>query len=107
MKEHQLTITVDGDIKFVHDDEIAAGIEAAGRLSKARASHVEPVSWPKRLAFHAIRRLVRDESRVADWTRRWKCQWQARIIGGPVLRGPFQSRAEAIEAEVAWINRNI
>lgn len=50
-------------------------LAALGRLSIARASHVEP-----------------------DATG----QWSAQILEGPVL-GPFPTRSAALAAEVAWL----
>ena len=71
-----------------------------------RASHVEPVAFVPRALFYAIRLIVRDESRAAEWTRCWPVVWQARIFDGPTL-GPYDARSAAIEAEVEWITNNL
>lgn len=77
-----LTINVDsaGQLRFVFDDR-ARELLTLGDASIQRASHVEP---------------------TVD------CRWTADLgpIGGPVL-GPFDSRGEALAAEVAEIERRI
>lgn len=93
---------------FIDEDGSTEGIASSLtqllRMSqRRRASHIEPVNPILRWVFHFIRRRVSDESRLACWTRRWRCQWQARIVGGPVL-GPFHRRHNAVAAEVFWIN---
>lgn len=93
---------------FIDNDGLTEGIASAvTRLlalsDSRRVSHVEPVHPVLRGVFHAIRRRVSDDSRLAQFTRRWPCQWQARVFDGPVL-GPFRQRSEAIDAEILWIN---
>ena len=97
---------------LIHEDgriEMIAGhgpeLSGEGVAVKRRASHVAPVNPLLRLAFHAIRCLVADESRLAGWTRRWRCQWRVAIVGGPVLDGTWRDRLEAIAAEIEWIER--
>ena len=70
---------------------------------RRRVSHVEPSHPALRWVFHAIRRRVSDDSRLARFTRYWPCWWQARLFDGPVL-GPFRRRSDAIDAEICWIN---
>lgn len=62
-------------------DDLMQGLFQEGRVAIRRVSHVEP---------------------TADH------QWTADLspVGGPVL-GPFLTRAEALSAEVAWLNANI
>ena len=71
-----------------------------------RVSHVEPTNRFLRGIFHFIRKRVSDESYVAEWTRKWRCKWRARIFEGPTL-GPFDNRQNAIDAEIQWLNENI
>lgn len=75
-----------------------------GEATKRRMSHVEPCCWPLRLAFHAIRMLVRDDSRAAAWTRGWGCLWRVNVIGGPTW-GAYRDRAEAIAAEIKYLEQ--
>lgn len=99
--------------------------KAAPRLEGAvvrRASHVEPVSAYLRLVFHAIRKLVADDSRVAAWTRTWGCMWRVDMtpVGAGILHwkdvgnwnscdcplgiATFSNRLTAIDAEVEALN---
>lgn len=73
-----------------------------------RASHVEPLMLWQAYIFRALRATFGDEGRVANWTRDWKCQWivDCRPIGGPMHPQVFSNRAEAIEFEVEWLNKN-
>ncbi len=78
-------------------------LEVYGAKSRKRASHVEPVNPVLRWLFRCLRAATHHrEGAVAAFTRRWPCDWQATIIAGPTL-GPFRTRKEAIEAEVAWL----
>lgn len=72
-----------------------------------RASHVEPQRLLLRLAFHLLRKLGSDESRLAQWTRNWPCAWRARILLGerPIF-GPYKDRLDAIQAELHWLQEN-
>jgi len=90
-------------------------LSGEGQQQLRRASWVEPCSLPLRLAFHLLRRwewlatYMTDgdphEDFISAWTRSWRCHWRVRIIGGPVLAGTWRDRAEAIAAEVAWLER--
>lgn len=93
---------------FIDDDGVTKGIrspvtEALGLPDRKRASHVEPVNRALRWLFHFVRRRVADESTIANITRRWPVVWQAHVFDGPTL-GPFRSRQDAIDAEIAYIN---
>lgn len=105
--EKSITISPDGSVRFIHDDELSQELEeVVGMPVKRRASHVEPVNAVARVIYHAIRKRVSDDSTAAEWTRVWPVVWRARIFGGPTL-GPFKDRAEAIRAEVVWLEENI
>lgn len=96
---------------FINTDGTVVGLESEiTRLLKLgnrrRVSHVEPVNPLLRRLFHAIRRRVADDSALAEFTRRWPCCWQARVFDGPVL-GPFRRRADAIAAEIEFLNSEI
>lgn len=101
-REHGITIR-GGRVEFIHDEALSEIFrQVAGPGQKTRASHVEPVSWVLRWLFHAIRSRVADGSGLAEWTRSWSCLWRARIFDGPTL-GPYRDRAEAIAAEIEWL----
>lgn len=73
-----------------------------------RASHIEPVNLVLRALFHCVRGLVRDESKLAECTRRWPCRWRARIFDPqipPAVLGPFDNRDDAISAEIEYITQ--
>ena len=99
-----LTIDQTGQIQMIagHGPDLSG----CGSAIKRRASHIEPCNWWLRLAFHIVRACVRDESRLAAWTRGWRCLWRARIFGGPTL-GPFAVRQDGIDAEVEWLEANV
>lgn len=75
-------------------------------VSRKRASWIEPVNLPLRMAFKALR-CVPDASWVAGWTRTWPCQWRVNLglSDGPIV-GPFNNRAEALEFEHTWLAKS-
>lgn len=75
----RLHVAADGTIRFVYSDAARALIDS-GRSSIRRASHVEPAGT------------------------RWTADLSP--VGGPFL-GPFETRAEALAAEVSWLNSNL
>lgn len=79
-----MTLVVDpatGRLQFIHDDAAMALVQPCGEFVTTRASHVEPTL---------------------------DNQWTADLSpsGGPVL-GPFPTRAEALAAEVRWLEENL
>ena len=104
LTESYLTISDGGSIAQIagHGPDLSG----CGTSVKRRASHVEPCNWPLWVLFHAVRACVRDESKLACWTRSWRCLWRVQIIGGPVLAGRWRDREHAIAAEVAWLETN-
>lgn len=50
---------------------------------RRRFSEILPTWTPLRLAFRAMRARFGEEGRVAAFTRRWPCQWEAVILLGP------------------------
>ena len=75
-----ITVQRDGTMKFVYDDRLK-GLMQQGHATITRASHVEPTP---------------DNEWGADMSP----------VGGPML-GPFNTRQEALDAEVEWINHNV
>lgn len=96
-----ITIATDGTIEFVDHPQLAA-LKQEGVCTTRRASWVLPVSWLKRQAFKLLRWATGEVGPVSDWTRGWRGPWQVQIVNGPSL-GIYAERADAIAAEVAWI----
>ena len=101
-----ITIT-NGSIKAVDAPGVREALATLGSVTKRRASHVVPVNPVKRVAFQALRAMFPDTSKVAGWTRGWKGPWVADLApsNGPIL-GAFDSRTDAIAAEVRWLNQS-
>lgn len=99
----EIFVRPDGSVNHILVDGFSTVF--LGKRTVRRASFVEPVNPRLRYWFHLIRRSVPDNSFIAAWTRRWRCQWQANLhlSGGPIF-GPFKCRQDAIAAEVFWIN---
>lgn len=96
-----VVIGIDGMVEIVGPAGEVVGRERRRR----RVSHVEPQSLPLRLAFRLLRSVVSDNSRLAEWTRRWPCRWRVRIVGfgSEVIADGFRDRAAAIEWELGVI----
>lgn len=77
---HIIKVAPTGAVQFIWNDELR-GLFDEGKGSIRRASHVEPTMEGK---------------------------WEADLspVEGPTL-GPFETRAEALGAEVAWLNENL
>jgi hypothetical protein len=65
----------DGKVRFIYDDRLH-GLMGLGKAEIRRVSHVEPTP---------------------------DGQWEANMVGGPIL-GPFPLRADALKAEIAWLD---
>mgnify|MGYP001185070796 CR=1 FL=1 len=74
-----LEFDTDGTAKMIYTEEL--DLNELGQLNISRASHVEPTADGK-------------------WTADMK------PVGGPVL-GPYDTRKEALEEEVKWLELNI
>jgi hypothetical protein len=74
----QLVVQADGNVRCLYDEQI--DLHVLGRVSIARASHVEP-----------------------DNNGRWLADLSP--VNGPVL-GPFTHRSEALAAEQDWLQTN-
>jgi len=74
---HTLIIDPEGAVRFIYSDELVGVLE--GQTVTRRASHVEPCGDRWIADLHPVR--------------------------GPRL-GPFDTRGEALDAEVAWLIAN-
>lgn len=101
----RIVIDHDGTTRFIHNDLLDA--HALGAASVRRASHVLPQNRVLRAVFRRLRDTFGETGIVAACTRRWPCLWIADLspVNGPSF-GPFRVRAEAIAAEVDWLERN-
>lgn len=95
MEKIRLTIK-DGRVAGFADDIAQAGIKLEG-ATKTRVSRILPRNWLLRLMFSFIRSFVKDNSKIAEWTRKWSCEWLVFIDDKQY--GPFTDRAKAIECE--------
>lgn len=104
MRSVRVTVQPDGSIEYLQHECTEQLVP--GRATRRRASHIVPRRALQRVAFWACR-LGGDASRLAAWTRAWRCDWLVDLgpSGGPVL-GPFEDREQAIEAEELWLWEN-
>lgn len=105
MRAITIMITEGGDQIFL-DSPGAAVFCEAGSSTMRRASNILPDALLLRLLFLAIRAVVPDTSRLAGWTRSWQCLWRIDTspVGGPILAARYNVRANAIEAEIRFLN---
>lgn len=78
----KLSIDADGTTRFIYGDDVRALLDN-GEARIDRASHVEPCGL---LGTHWLADLA--------------------PVGGPCL-GPFVTRAEALAAEVSWLDAHL
>ena len=96
-----ITIRPNGSIQQVRE-----GVQLdMGSRATCRVSHIEPVNVFLRFWFHSIRSHVKDDSALAGWTRRWRCDWRVNMapIGGPILTETHSDRSDALRAEREWL----
>jgi hypothetical protein len=76
MSEEMQIHIKDGEIRYIHNDDLAANMLKIGQSETKRVSHVEPCDGG----------------------------WEADMgpVNGPVL-GPFTTRKEALAEEVKWL----
>lgn len=106
---NEVSFSIDGSgaiemLKHEGQNPILEALMAQGEATIRRASHVLPAHPLKRLAFVWLRRLMGESGAAAKWTRSWGGEWTVDLApsGGPKA-GPFQSRQDAIDYEVAWL----
>lgn len=102
-------VLADGTIRFVADanGQAAAGGLPRARCGRERASDVWPAGRWRRWAFRLLRATAGDGGRVAAWTRGWGGEWLVRIRATGDVLGPFTRRADALAAEVGFLNGNV
>lgn len=110
----EITITIDesGNLKML-ETTMAEPFKVLGTAVTKRASHVEPYDFWPRVAFTVLRKLVSDDSRIAERARRWNCFWRVNTkpVGGPILRNQYGNiaawwiREDAIVAEIEFLNK--
>jgi hypothetical protein len=87
-------VSFDGDINF-------DGLQVHSK-TKQRVSRIVPTSWVLALAFYSVRALSKDESRLAAWTRLWRCEWTVVIDGIKYPGFTCRSAAIAFEKDKIW-----
>jgi hypothetical protein len=105
--QNEVTFIIDeqGDALYLLTDA-AKTLDFTECPPRLRASHVLPECIALRLVFRAVRALVSDTSRIAQWTRGWGCLWlvDTSPVGGGIIPLRWRNRAEAIDAEVEALN---
>ena len=103
-----VTVTIDesGDMVFLRTPESDIFLELGETITR-RASYVVPAAFWSRLAFNTIRYFVHDDSASAEWCRTWRGPWMVDTTptAGVVLEGRWMIRQDAIDAEIAFLNR--
>ena len=96
---------VTGDVTFLVTPAAAAFVTDDAVVS--RASYVIPDNFLLRIVFRILRTVLGDKGRMAEFTRSWKCKWvvDTRPTAGVILPKRYSNRAEAIEAEVNFLNK--
>lgn len=79
--KYQAKIKRDGTLEFLGAPPPRLALPGA---TKQRFSEIVPVHPVLLVAFRVLRWMFGEEGRVSDWTRTWKCWWEATILIGPV-----------------------
>lgn len=103
MRTLEVTITPTGEVQFLYDESLAELVPKDAVIK--RASHVLPQNLILRILFHVLRSIWGEYGWMAEFTRSWSCLWYVDLspVGGPTLPQRFKNRAEAITAEVEWL----
>lgn len=80
--EPEIFILADGTVKFLYYDELKPLLDI-GNVEVSRASHIDPEKTENGLKWFV----------------------DLAPVGGPKL-GPFETRDEAIAAEIDWLSQN-
>lgn len=104
-KKHKVFISPTGTVHTIHDDQLTASLQALGKVTVRRATHVETyadLDEDARAYLRDIRQLLYAECTVGtQWfaDMRAVCPPEDYRLGDAVL-GPFESRDAALRAEV-------
>lgn len=103
MQKVEIIFAEDGTIKFMDDGTTSKLFENA---EVKRVSHVEPVNIVLRKAFHVLRTAFGEYGWMATFTRSWRCVWRVNLspIGHGILYTTYTNRADAIAAEIEYVN---
>jgi len=95
-----------GNVLFLVDKDTMPFIDETSTVT--RASNVEPVFLPLRLAYRLLRLVFGDTGRVSDWTRKWACFWRINLepVNGPIVPITFADRQSAIAFEIEWLSEH-
>ena len=104
-----VTFSIDertGNARFLVDDSTLVFMDDSSTVN--RASNIEPVFLPLRMAYRLLRYQFGDKGRVSDWTRTWACLWRVNLapIEGPIIPIDFASRKSAIDFEVLYLQEH-
>jgi hypothetical protein len=76
-------------------------------IDRKRVSYIYPQNFMLRQVFLIIRKIFKNNEKIIEWTRNWKCLWQVEILDGKektVFKG-FQNRKDAVKFEKDYILR--
>jgi hypothetical protein len=105
----QLHVKLDGTLCFIAKPETKCLLLLGEHITTRRVSHIEPERKTLRVLFRILRSLFGDDGIVAKLTRIMPCKWRVDMTpaGGGILPKLFTKRAEAITAEIEWLERNV
>lgn len=95
-----------GEYQFLVSDISTCLLDDSSTVK--RASHVEPVNLLARKAFYLARMLFGDTGRVSNVTRSYPGLWRVNLapVNRPILQETYVRRSKAIEAEIAYLEKN-
>ena len=91
MVEEYLRIDEDGNVYCFHDSKFVKMLKIE---EQKRLSHITPKNPFLKIIFKTLRWIFKDESKVAEWTRHWDCEWEVELI-----LPTFKNRSDAINYE--------
>jgi hypothetical protein len=114
-KEKQITevkiFITNGKIEIFEDELKTSFLKEifkdAIEIDRKRVSYIYPQNFMLRQFFLIIRRIFKNNEKIIEWTRNWKCLWQVEILDGKektVFKG-FQNRKDAVKFEKDYILR--
>jgi hypothetical protein len=108
---HDLVIRIDteGNVTLIKHPSQAVDTSIFGtQTARARGGYVYPQRKALRVAFKVLRRVFGSSGRVANFTRGWRCTWYVEDARtGKALDGTYTTHAQAVEAEIAYIMKEL